>query len=102
MVRLSIKEAIFVLGRENVPEGHLIWPRHCPEPFLTNLSLDQGYRGNCEILHHGKVVFSGLALVKRHQQYGKDLLVILLPDVDLGELSPDATVEMNPCALELD
>ena len=102
MVRLSIKEAIFVLGRQHVPEGHLIWPRQCPELFLANLNLDQGYRGSCEILDHGKVVFSGLALVKRRHQYGKDLLVILLPDVDLGGLSPDATVEMNPCALELE
>lgn len=99
-VRLSIKDAAFIPGRGKVDCGHLIWSEECPISFLRNLELNQGYRGMCTVMDQERVAFSGPALVKRRQHQGRDLLVFLLPDVDVGHLPPTATVEMNPESLE--
>lgn len=101
-MQLSIMEAAFIRGREKVAGGHLIWPDECPPLFTMNLELNQGYRGNCVVTDQGRVVFSGQALVKRRQSNGRDQLVVILPEVDVGRLSPNATVEMNPCKLEFE
>ena len=99
-MRLSISDAAFIPGREKVACGHLIWPEECPAKFISNLELDQGYRGMCMVADQGRVVFSGQALVKRRLHHGRDQLVVMLPDIDVGHLSSSATVEIEPCKLE--
>jgi len=100
-VWLSIREDMFTRGNETVPGGHLIWVDECPL-VLKGLELDKGYRGVCKLADQGRVVFFGQALVKRRQRHGRDLLVFLLPDVDVGHLSPEASIELNRCGLELE
>lgn len=102
-MRLSIRDTYFVPDREGVQRGHLIWPDECPKLFIDYLELNQGYRGMCEVVDQGRVIFSGPTLVKRRKhQGGRDLLVFLLSDVDIGQLSPNATIGLDPRRLEFE
>ncbi|MBU3028925.1 hypothetical protein [Paracoccus marinaquae] len=99
-MRLQIGDAVFIPGRDAVRRGHLIWPVDCPIPFMENLTLDQTYSGDCRVADRGTTVYAGLALMRRRKQYADDVLVVLLPDVDIGQLSPDATIDLDPDRLE--
>lgn len=100
-MRLSISDDMFTHANEKVPGGHLIWVDECPS-VLISFELDKGYRAICRLADNGHAVFFGQALVKRRQRHGRDLLIFLLPDVDVGHLSPEATIELNRCGLELE
>lgn len=95
-MRLNVDESLFSPGSANVPRGHLVWSRDCPSICLKRLTEDQGYRGSCSVFDQGVERYNGPAFVKRRKQYGtRDVLVILLPEVDLGSLSADAFVDMR-------
>lgn len=99
-MRLNVDESLFIPGSAKVPCGHLIWSRECPSICLERLTQDQGYPANCSVFDQGVERYNGPAFVKRRKRYGtRDVLVILLPDVDLGFLSADAFVDMRIDAL---
>ena len=99
-MHLQIGDAMFIPGRDAIPRGHLIWPVNCPIPFIENLVSDQQYRGECRVADQGKTAYVGPVLVQRRNRYGSDLLVVLLPDVDIGQLSPNAIIDLDPNSLE--
>ena len=93
---LHVEENLFVQGRANVPRGHLIWPKECPALWAKTLVQDQEYPGTCIVSDHGIERYNGPAFVKRRKKSGTlDMLVILLPDMDIGPLSPDAIIDMQ-------
>ena len=100
-VRFSINDDMFTHGNETLAGGHLIWVDECPL-VLKGLELDMGDQAMCSSEEQGRVLFFGPALVKRHKRHGRDMLVFLLPDVDLGHLSPEAMIKLNCGGLELE
>ncbi len=91
---------MFIPGGDSIPRGHLIWPVNCPMPIIKKLVSDQEYRGECRVADQGTTAYVGPALVKRRKQYGSDLLVVLLPDVDVGQLSSKAVIDLDPDSLK--
>ncbi|MDO5704875.1 MAG: hypothetical protein Q4G49_07340 [Paracoccus sp. (in: a-proteobacteria)] len=92
---LPIADHLFIApGRDRVPAGHILWPSAYPAP-LNTLALGQDYRTTAEVKDQDRLLYRGVALMKRRVDRGEEILVLLLPDHDLGQLTPNATVELH-------
>ncbi len=99
-MRLEIEDSAFLRAREGKPSEFVIWPKNFPQTYLKRMVIDHPYRTRCLLENAGVQIFVGDIFAKRRSKSGSyDVLVLMIPDCDLGKLLPTAIIEIDVAML---
>jgi len=95
-VRLKVGESVFLEGHNGRTDQFLIWPENVPSDLIDRMTPNKGYVVTCKVENDAISLFVGGIHAKRRQQSsGRDVLVLMLEDMDLGHLSTNAMIELD-------
>ena len=99
--RLPIEDSAFVPGHAAGESGYIIWPGEYPRELSDIFPHEREFAIACAVVDQGQTVYAGPARMKRKMGYGSEtVLVILLPETDLGRLSRTAVIELDLATID--